>query len=271
MAVRRYQTYLTERERNGSIRGGKLSSRTVQAHIRAIKVFLRWCIREEGVEEYVTERTANRIQLPLVEKRVVGIFTEEEVDRLFKACMREISTELLYRDGVNLSLLLDCGSRAAEICGLTLDKVHVEARGGSWVEVEGKGRKSREVGLGVEASKRLFKYISRYRKSDRNERHVFVGYTGKPFNTNTAAQLIERLAGWAGVEKAYMHKFRHTFAVNYLRAGGNLFDLQRCLGHESTATMELYLTAYSSQIARSKGYQVLDSLTHHVKSRIGRL
>ena len=149
--------------------------------------------------------------------------------------------------------------RAGGICGLTLDKVHVEARGGSWIEVTGKGRKSREVGLGVEASKRLFKYISRYRKADRNERHVFVGYTGKALNTNAAAQLIERLAQWGGVEKAYMHKFRHTFAINYLRAGGNLFDLQRVLGHESTATTELYLTAYSSQMARSKGISVLDS------------
>jgi site-specific recombinase XerD len=34
------------------------------------------------------------------------------------------------------------------------------------------------------------------------------------------------------------HTFRHTFAVNYLRAGGNLFYLSRILGHSSVTITE---------------------------------
>ena len=37
------------------------------------------------------------------------------------------------------------------------------------------------------------------------------------------------------------HTFRHTFAVSYLRAGGNLFYLSRILGHSSVTTTEKYL------------------------------
>lgn len=212
-----------------------------------------------------TERTAKRIQLPTLEKKVVEVYTDDEIGRLFGACEREITPELRHRDVAFLSLLLDCGLRAGEIVGLTLDCVHVVSNGGSWVEVTGKGMKSREVGLGVKASQRLFEYIRVYRKADRNERHVFVGYTGNPLNTNSAAQLMERLLGWAGVEHGSLHTCRHTMAVNYLRAGGNVFDLQRLLGHTNTTTTQLYLTAYSSQMAREKGVSVLDRFSGRVQ------
>jgi len=37
------------------------------------------------------------------------------------------------------------------------------------------------------------------------------------------------------------HDLRHWFAVDYLRAGGNIYDLQQVLGHSSIKTTEKYL------------------------------
>jgi site-specific recombinase XerD len=37
------------------------------------------------------------------------------------------------------------------------------------------------------------------------------------------------------------HTLRHTFAVQYLRAGGNLFYLSKILGHSSVTTTQKYL------------------------------
>jgi integrase/recombinase XerD len=37
------------------------------------------------------------------------------------------------------------------------------------------------------------------------------------------------------------HTLRHTFAVSYLRAGGNLFYLSKILGHTSVTTTQKYL------------------------------
>lgn len=37
------------------------------------------------------------------------------------------------------------------------------------------------------------------------------------------------------------HDLRHLFAVTYLQRGGNIYDLQRILGHASIKTTELYL------------------------------
>ncbi len=37
-----------------------------------------------------------------------------------------------------------------------------------------------------------------------------------------------------------MHRFRHTFAVNFLRNGGNVLELQEMLGHERMDTVRIY-------------------------------
>jgi integrase/recombinase XerD len=37
------------------------------------------------------------------------------------------------------------------------------------------------------------------------------------------------------------HDLRHLFAVEYLRAGGSIYDLQKILGHTSVKTTEIYL------------------------------
>jgi len=44
--------------------------------------------------------------------------------------------------------------------------------------------------------------------------------------------LIFRIGQRAGVPDAGVHRFRHTFAINFLRNGGNLLALQDLLGHE---------------------------------------
>jgi integrase/recombinase XerD len=44
----------------------------------------------------------------------------------------------------------------------------------------------------------------------------------------------------AGVRTSW-HTLRHTFSVGYLRNGGNLYYLQRILGHSSITTTERYL------------------------------
>jgi len=54
-------------------------------------------------------------------------------------------------------------------------------------------------------------------------------------------KLIKRLGKAAGVRDVYPHKFRHTFAIQFLRNGGNVFELQQLLGHSDLAMAKKYV------------------------------
>lgn len=64
------------------------------------------------------------------------------------------------------------------------------------------------------------------------------------FNPNSLRQLVRAIADRSEVKNAYPHKFRHTFAITYLRSGGDIFTLQALLGHNS-----LEMVRHNAQIA----------------------
>jgi integrase/recombinase XerD len=77
----------------------------------------------------------------------------------------------------------------------------------------------------------------------------------RPLTRQHLRKLVSRLGERAGVKKVHPHRFRHTFAINYLRNGGGEFTLCALLGHT-----DLEMTRRYARIAQ------LDTANRHRKA-----
>jgi site-specific recombinase XerD len=78
---------------------------------------------------------------------------------------------------------------------------------------------------------------------------LFLSSDGKPLSVNAIKLLFQRLKRNTGISKLHAHLCRHTFAINYLMNGGDIFSLKEILGHRSLDMVNHYLHFTSHQIA----------------------
>ncbi len=143
------------------------------------------------------------------------------------------------RDRAIVLTLVDTGLRAQELCDLTVGDY--DAHRAQLHVRRGKGRKARYVYLGQAAHKAIWKYLAGRPNTPRSE-PLFTTRTGAPLDRDALRRMIERCAARAGVPRPSVHRFRHTFAVNFLRNGGNVLELQAILGHERFDTITIYVS-----------------------------
>ena len=98
------------------------------------------------------------------------------------------------------------------------------------IRVLGKGNKQRLVPMSFELRKLLFRWVQRCPRE-----FVFGTRTGSKLTVRNFQRDFKLMCGKLAITgvRCSPHTLRHTFAVSYLRAGGNLFYLSKILGHTS--------------------------------------
>ena len=233
------------------------SARTAKNYHGILRAFFNWLVAEGEL----TASPMERIPPPVYRASQVQPFTPEQVKALLAATKRSLHPR---RDEAICLFLLDTGVRATELC--TLHRADVDLHAGRCT-VLGKGNKTRVVPFSRDTKRALYNYL---REEEYDEQAALFlsdrGVTAGAGLTRTGLRvLIGRLGKSARIESARCspHTFRHTFAVEFLRAGGNVFTLQQLLGHTHLAMTSKYVAvsqadveaqhALFSPVARLKG------------------
>jgi integrase/recombinase XerD len=136
------------------------------------------------------------------------------------------------RDRAILTLIMDNGVRAGEVCSLLKHNIRQET-----VIVNGKTG-WREVPVSEE-TRLLLLQISAASPDD----YVFHGHKG-PITRHLIYEITRRHMQKVGIKGPKMgpHRLRHAFGKNFLVEGGDLRSLQEILGHADIKTTEKYAT-----------------------------
>lgn len=204
-----------------SKRSGTLSPSSLAGRARTIHAFGGWVVREVGLP---THPVAGLVT-PKIPDVLVPSLRESEMRALLAAAS---SSGQALRDQALVSLLLDTGIRLSELTALTVRDVDlVEGR----CLVRGKGSRERLVPIGGRCQRTLRTWLAARGRLDPGA-PVFTGRGGCPVPRRTVQQVVRRLAASAGiVDRCSPHVLRHSFARAFLANGGDVFSLQRILGH----------------------------------------
>lgn len=177
-----------------------------------------WLVRENYLDQHIVRQ----IPKPRIQPCVIEPLSEMEVRALFSALGRKLD-----RNKIILLVLLDTGVRASELINMKWADIDLPNRR---IRVLGKGNKERFVPIGTRTASALFRYHTQYKEE-------------KPFDmTRTRlAHMVGEIGDRAKIPGVHPHRFRHTFAINYLRNGGDIFTLQMILGHSTLEMVKRYL------------------------------
>lgn len=113
----------------------------------------------------------------------------------------------------------------------------------------GKGTKERMVPFGASIKQALKEYLKRRGDIENNNR-LFLTHFAEPVNRHTLVRTLRKLGKKAGVKNVRVspHTFRHTFAKNWILAGGDSFSLQKILGHTTQEMVSQYVNLATNDL-----------------------
>ncbi|HVF10817.1 MAG TPA: tyrosine-type recombinase/integrase, partial [Abditibacteriaceae bacterium] len=122
---------------------------SIKDYFTNLKIMFRWCVTEGLIESSPMES----LPPPMVRDSHIQPLAPEQSVALLHAAKKSCHPK---RDYAIVSLLLDCGLRAGELCSLKVCDIDLNAR---CVSVLGKGNKRRSVFFGKATAKALWQHL----------------------------------------------------------------------------------------------------------------
>jgi site-specific recombinase XerD len=227
-----------------------LSHSTVNVYLSAISSFYQYCIhkhtaivegREQGLTQY---NPVSRVDRPTVRKygKARGLTTHEAAALLSQP---DRTTFTGLRDYAIILMALLTGRRSAEIRNLRWGDIYDGAY--YW---RGKYGAERTDELPAPVAAAIANYRRALADEPRSHEPVFVSmrYPHKAVSAQYITSAVAAYAKRAGIAgRVTFHTLRHTYARLRSRAGHDIVEISRALGHQRLDTTQIYL----AQVARA--------------------
>jgi site-specific recombinase XerD len=206
---------------------------------RTVKTFLYWW--EQEVEPDGWSNPVRKVKPPKLPIELLDPVSVNDIEAMVETCDKSFHGR---RDKAILLGLLDSGARANEFLDIKLDDYNKFS--GEILIRHGNGRKPRTVFLGKITRRAVRGYLNnRKAKSD----DLWITNSGEQLTYFGLREIIRRRAKLANIEPPAIHSFRRAFAINMLRAGVDVFSLQKLMGHSDLQILRRYLAQTKDDIA----------------------
>jgi site-specific recombinase XerD len=207
-------------------------------HFRNLRAYFGWLIKEG---ERTQPHPMSNVTRPTVPDQPTETFSDDELAALLRTCS---GTSLVdRRDTALMGILIDTGMRVSSLAGLRYSDDQEESDvmlAKKLLRIHKKGGDTIFVPIGKKTARDLDRYIrARVRHPDAESPWLWLGKRGQ-LKASGIQQMLQRRGEQAGVKGVHPHRFRHTFADDWLEGGGTESDLMRIAGWSSWEMVRRY-------------------------------
>lgn len=187
-----------------------------------LQAFFNWILSTYDIDK---KNVFSKVKSPKVQKPIREFWTPEQIKIIIEACTDK-QIKLAF------ALMAFCGLRISETlnlrwCNLTKKTIAI---------VNGKGGKSVVLPLSEKAQQAITEYTNGTAQQPNSENKIF---TISIDNIVKHLKIVCKQKGIGGHN--HPHKFRHSFASNLLRNGGNIIAVSKLMRHATPSiTLNIY-------------------------------
>lgn len=238
----------------------ELSPVTVNIRMNALRALFNRMYKE-GI---IATNPVASIKKLKTDEQTVGALTDKQIVRLFAQIDK--SGFAGYRDYCAMLTMLKCGLRINEVDALEISDIDFENGVILLPGTKNKNRKSRSIPVTNQVLAELDQLIKETRQYfGKTVKHVFVNNVGEPLSDGLIRKRMHDYGVKAGLQgecRFSPHNLRHTFATNFLKAGGNIRALMSILGHSDLSTTQVYLNFTDTDVKEQYNKLVMYDKIH---------
>ncbi len=231
---------------------------TINSYLRSVRAFLYFCMEDRYIPTF-------KIQLIKAEKKIKETYTDDELVRLLEKPDVDNCSFSCHKTWVFENYLLGTGNRISTALDLHIGDINFQS--GVIILRKTKNRKQQIIPLSATLAEILQGYLQI--RGGESDDYVFCNEYGEQASYRTYQQLVRRYNRKRGVERTSCHTFRHTFAKNWILNSGDMFRLQKILGHSDLTVTKEYVNMFGQDLQMDfEKFNPLDNLKSRGKGTI---
>lgn len=236
--------------------GVKASS--INHYLRDCRAFFYWCMDVD--RKYIEPFKLKAIE---AQEEQLKLFTDEELEALLLK-PRKNDSFADWRTWAIVNWVLATGNRAATICDVCIGDINYRKKEITLGHT--KNKKAQIIPLSSSLETVLREYCKMWRDEAGSDDWLFPNVGEEKLTTNALRLAFGRYCTNRGVAKSNIHGLRHNFAKGWVRNNGNMFALQKILGHSTLDMTRKYVKLFSEDIKEDfDKYSPLDSIKKNTK------
>lgn len=211
---------------------------TINSYLSTIRAFLYYLMEQNLLPSF-------KIPKIKTDKKLKEVYSDSDLRLLLKKPDTKTCNFVEYRMWVFSNFFLGTGMRLSSALNIMIQDIDFD---NNLINItKTKSRKAQIIPLSYTLSNILMEYLQ-YRGGSSTD-YLFCNVEGNKSANRSYQDALNDYNRNRGVTKTGAHRYRHPFAKNWILNGGDIFRLQKILGHSDLTVVKEYVQLYGNDLS----------------------